>query len=76
MIRSLAFTPDSSVLAIGSDDDVVRIRDRATGQFRRRYKGHLDDLAAIAVAPDGNTLASASDEKTALIWDFTTLGIE
>jgi WD40 repeat protein len=30
------------------------------------------NLRCIAISPDGKTLASASDDMTALVWDLTT----
>jgi sugar lactone lactonase YvrE len=75
-IRSLALTPDGKTLAAGSDDGIVRLWDRATGQLRRRLAGHIDGVNAIAIAPDGKTLASASDDGTTLLWDLTWTGID
>ena len=46
--------------------------DTTTGQPLHTLTGHTDWVRSVAYAPDGQTLATASDDTTAIIWDTTT----
>jgi WD40 repeat protein len=36
------------------------------------FTGHTDDINTIEISPDGNYLASASNDKTIIIWDLNS----
>jgi WD40 repeat protein len=36
------------------------------------YAGHTDEVNAIELSPDGNFMATASSDKTIMIWDLST----
>ena len=50
----------------------MRIWDPATGQQRATLTGHAGAVDAVAIAPDGTWLASASCDGTVRIWDPAT----
>ena len=50
----------------------VRIWDAATGTTRATLTGHTATVNAVAIAPDGTWLATASRDGTARIWDTAT----
>ena len=48
--------------------------DTVTGREAAALKGHTAAVNSVAFAPDGKTLASASADTTALIWDVKKIG--
>src|ERR1700691_6450883 len=71
-VRSVAFSPDGSPIASGSDDKTVRIWDAKTGVHLSTLKGHSDLVQSVAFSPDGSHIASGSSDKTVQIWDAKT----
>ena len=67
-VLSLAVTRDGKLLATGGKDRTVRLWDTATGAERSTLIGHADEVTALAFAPDGKRLLSASDGQIK-IWD-------
>jgi WD40 repeat protein len=64
---ALAFTRDGRTLAVGCADRKVRIYDVVTGHLRAELAEHGAQVRAVAFAPDGALLASAS--ASLLRWD-------
>ena len=70
-VTSLAFKPNSYVLASGSRDKTIRIWDVGNNKRRhvRTLRGHTDWVYSVAWSPDGRTLASASLDGTVRLWN-------
>ena len=71
-IGSLAWSPDGSRLAMGSNDGNVRVWDAETGkELLWLVRGHASQVWCVAWSPDGERLAGSSD-GTAKVWNAKT----
>ncbi len=68
-VVALAFSPDGTRLATGSNDNTARIWDTATGD-QRLLLTHGRTVNAVAFSPDGTRLATGSNDKHLRIWDI------
>lgn len=66
-VLSVAFSPDSLVLATGSADNTVQRWD-LQGNLLDTFKGHGNLIRSVNFSPDGKTLASGSGDSTVKFW--------
>jgi WD40 repeat protein len=69
-IRSLAFSPDDSMLLTGGDQGYLSRWDLTSGEELPRLQTQHGLLFSISFSPDGSRLASACGDGTVQLWDF------
>jgi WD40 repeat protein len=70
-VYTMAFTPDSRVLASGYGwtHNAIHLWDVATGRPLGTLEGHRSSPSKLIFAPDGQTLYSSSFDQSIGIWD-------
>ena len=67
-----AFSPDGRLVAI-PDNNTVVVRDANTGEREDRiFQGHSAAVQSVAFSADGRRIVTASDDRTARVWDLQT----
>jgi eukaryotic-like serine/threonine-protein kinase len=67
----LACSPDGKLFATGQSEGSVWVGDMTTGRLHTSLTGHTGGINSVAFLPDSNTLAVASADGTARMWDVT-----
>ena len=74
-VTALAFAPTAELLASASGytGGTIRLWDANSGALRGQFTNRIDLVRELAFAPDGQTLASASTDRTIRIWSVAKL---
>ncbi len=71
-VFSLAFSPNGTSLANGSEDNLVRIWDLTSSKEPIILRKHIGWVNVLAFSPDGEILASGSTDKMVVLWNAIT----
>lgn len=74
VVKSVAISPDSKILASGSFDQTIKLWQLDTGQLIDTLTGHSGTVTSLAFSPDGQTLASSAayPDGTIKLWNLST----
>jgi len=81
-ILSVAFSPNEQLIATGDTNCAIRLWQvydstmelcpASNGQLLKTFHGHNSRIQAVAFNPNGQILASGSDDCTAKLWEVST----
>jgi WD40 repeat protein len=71
-VRSLAISPDGTLLAAGSYDKKIPVWDIPSGKVVKNLEGHLKSTLSVCWSPNGKYLVSGSLDETIRLWDVYT----
>ena len=76
-VSNIVFSPDGSVFAKNKSwDNTVELWDISYdpihANLRTTLKGHTKDITSIVYTSDGNTIATASEDRTIILWNTNT----
>ncbi len=68
--KSLAFSPDDTVLLAGLRNGSIELFDMTTGERITTLNGHTAAVETLVFSSDGKTLISTGQDGTILLWDW------
>src|SRR5262249_26609361 len=68
-VNCIAFSPDGTTFATGSDDRDIALWDTASGQLKYHMPGHSGAVTSVSYTPSAQ-LVSAGRDKTLRVWSL------
>lgn len=68
-ISSVAFSPESSLLASASWDRTIKVWEWASGSVAADLRGHASEVLDCAYSPDGERILSRAGDGSLKVWD-------
>ena len=72
-VYSVAFSPNSEIIASGSEDETVKLWSLEDGSLIRTLDGHTDWVISVTFSPDGKLLGTGSYDGTVKLWRVNNL---
>lgn len=72
-LRSVAVSPDESLLTAGTTTGEVLVWDLTSHEFKGALAGHTAPVDSVAFSPDGTTIVSCSSEGPLRLWDVRAM---
>ena len=69
-LTAVAASPNGSLVATASADNIIRLWNRETGEASLTLEGHSAAITALSFLPDNLRLASASADSSVRFWDL------
>ncbi|MFN2233109.1 MAG: WD40 repeat domain-containing protein [Anaerolineales bacterium] len=66
--KSMTFSPDGSILAVGDTQGTIHLIDVATGDELVQLQGHADQVVDLVFGPGGTNIVSTSLDGTVRLW--------
>ncbi|BBO59426.1 pentapeptide repeat-containing protein [Mycoavidus sp. B2-EB] len=67
-VNSVAFSPDSQILAAGGQHGRIKLWDMESGKALHTLQGHNSDVRNVKFSPDGKLLAAATEDNLTTLW--------
>ena len=71
-VRSIALSPDGTILAAGLFDHKIHLYNTSDGSLIEILAGHTNWVRTVVFSVDGNTLISVSDDETIRFWNVSS----
>ncbi len=71
-VECCAFHPSGKVIAIGGEDNNVRLWSLISGKEIALFEGHEDNIADCNFSSDGRYLVSVGHDLLVIVWDLRT----
>jgi hypothetical protein len=69
---SVAFSPDSKILAVGYENGTLRLLNAESGRTLLEIPAHGRCIRSVTWSPDGSLIATGGDDNAAKVWNGAT----